>query len=181
ISIGSRDGYFGDIANLAGEIVGHGVHVVGQIFPSAGYARHDRLAAELAFGPDLAGNAADFSGERIELVDHRVDSVLQLEDFAFDIDRDLSIEVATCNRRCDLGDIAYLGGQVSTHGVDGVGKILPCSSDARHGSTHAEPSLGADFARDAGHFRSEAVELIDHGVDRVLERQNFALHFDGDL
>src|SRR5262249_8557456 len=135
ITIGNRDGYFGDIANLAGEIVGHGVHVVGQIFPGAGDARHDRLAAELAFGPDLTGNAADFSGETIEVVDHCVDGVLQLEYLVFDIDRDLSIEVATCNRRCDLGDVADLRGQVSTHGVDGVGKILPCSSDARHGST----------------------------------------------
>src|SRR6202451_1260815 len=38
----------------------------------------------------------------------------------------------------------------------------------------AEQALGADFAGDAGDFRGEAVELIDHRVDGVLELQNFA-------
>ena len=37
---------------------------------------------ELAFGADLAGHAGDFGGEAVELVDHRVDRVLQLEDLA---------------------------------------------------------------------------------------------------
>ena len=40
------------------------------------------LAAELAFGADLAGDAGHFGGEGVELVDHRVDGVLQLQDLA---------------------------------------------------------------------------------------------------
>ena len=40
------------------------------------------LAAELAFGADLARDARDFAGEGVELVDHRVDRFLQLQDFA---------------------------------------------------------------------------------------------------
>ena len=47
------------------------------------------LAAELAFGADLAGHAAHFAGEAVELIDHRVDRVLQLEDLAADVDGDL--------------------------------------------------------------------------------------------
>ena len=34
---------------------------------------HLRLAAELAFGADLAGHARHFRGEAAELIDHRVD------------------------------------------------------------------------------------------------------------
>ena len=41
-----------------------------------------RLAAELAFGADLARDAGHFGGEAVELIDHRVDGVLQLEDLA---------------------------------------------------------------------------------------------------
>ena len=55
---------------------------VGQVLPGAGHALDVGLAAELAFGADLAGHAGDFGGERAELVDHRVDGVLELEDLA---------------------------------------------------------------------------------------------------
>ena len=61
---------------------GHEVDVVGQVAPRAGDALHLRLAAELALGADLAGDARDLVGERRELVDHRVDRVLELEDLA---------------------------------------------------------------------------------------------------
>ena len=50
---------------------------------------HVRLAAELAFGADLARHARDLGGERAELIDHRVDGVLQLEDLAVHVDGDL--------------------------------------------------------------------------------------------
>ena len=40
------------------------------------------LTAELAVGADLAGHAGHFRGEGVELIDHRVDGVLELEDLA---------------------------------------------------------------------------------------------------
>ena len=40
------------------------------------------LAAELALGADLAGDAGDFGGEGAQLIDHRVDGVLELQDLA---------------------------------------------------------------------------------------------------
>ena len=53
-----------------------------------------RLTAEFAFGANFAGDAGDFRGERIELIHHRVDGVLQLEDLALHVDRDLLRQVA---------------------------------------------------------------------------------------
>ncbi len=44
----------GDVTHLAGQVAGHRVNVVGEILPGAGDARHLGLAAELAFGADLA-------------------------------------------------------------------------------------------------------------------------------
>ena len=58
------------------------------------HAGHLGLAAELAFGADLAGDAGDLVGEAAQLVDHRVDRVLQLEQLAPDVDGDLLREVA---------------------------------------------------------------------------------------
>ncbi len=62
-----------------------------------------------------------------------------------------------------------------------VGQILPGAGDARHAGLAAEPSFGAHFARHAGHFAGEAVELVHHGVERFLELQDLAAHVDGDL
>ena len=89
VAVGDGGHDLGDAADLAGEVAGHEVHVVGQVLPGAGDAFHLGLAAELAFGADFAGHAGHFGGERAELIDHRVDGVLQLEDFALHIDGDL--------------------------------------------------------------------------------------------
>ena len=39
-------------------------------------------------------------------------------------------------------------------------------------------SLGADLARDARHLGRERRELIDHPVDRLLERRDLAVGVD---
>ena len=82
VAVGDRGRDLGDVAHLAGQVAGHRVDVVGQVLPGAGDARHLGLAAELALGADLARHARHLAAKRVELVDHRVDGVLQLEDLA---------------------------------------------------------------------------------------------------
>ena len=176
---GGRD--FGDVAHLGGQVAGHEVDVVGQVFPGAGDARHLRLAAELAFGADFARDARHFRGETVELIHHRVDGVFEFENFAAHVDGDLARQVAARHRGRHLRDVADLVGQVAAHRVDGVGQVLPGAGDAGHDRLAAELAVGADFARDARHFRGEGAQLIHHRVDGFLELQNFAAHVDGDL
>src|SRR5262249_15844046 len=45
----------------------------------------------------------------------------------------------------------------------------------------AELPFGADLARDAGDLGGEGAELVDHGVDGVLELEDLALDVDGDF
>ena len=135
---------------------------------------HLRLAAEFAVRADFAGHARDFSGERVELVHHRVDGVLQFENFAFHVDRDLARQVAAGHGRRDFGDVSHLAGQVAGHRVDGVGEILPRSGDAGHVGLSAQSAFGADFAGHARHFAGERVQLVHHRVDGFFEQQNFA-------
>src|SRR5207244_6042185 len=75
-----------------------------------------------------------------------------------------------CGHPCD---VAHLRGQVAGHEVDAVGQILPGSADAFDDSLPTQLAFGADFARHAGDFGSEGVELIDHGVDGVFEVEDF--------
>ena len=90
--IAVRDGGcdFGDVSHLAGKVAGHEVDVVGEIFPGSADAGHLRLSAQLAFGTHFAGHAGHFSGERVELIDHRVDGVFEFENFAFHVDCDFA-------------------------------------------------------------------------------------------
>jgi hypothetical protein len=56
-------------------------------FHVPGDAGHDGLAAEAPVGADLARDARHLGGERAQLVDHRVDGLLELQDLAADVDR----------------------------------------------------------------------------------------------
>ena len=169
-----RGGHLGDVAHLGGQVAGHRVDAVGQVLPGAGDAGHVGLAAEPAFGADLARHARHLAGEAVELVDHGVERFLQLKDFAAHVDRDLARQVAAGDGGRHLGDVAHLAGQVAGHRVDAVGQILPGAGDARHLRLAAELAFGADLARHARHFAGEGVELVDHGVERVLQLQDFA-------
>ena len=78
-------------------------------------AGHLGLAAELAFGADLARHARHFGGERSQLLDHRVDGVLELQNLAAHVDGDLLRQVAVGDGDGHLGDVAHLGGEVAGH------------------------------------------------------------------
>src|SRR5262249_14866656 len=86
-----------DVADLAGQVRRHRVDVIGEVHLGAADAGHFRLAAELAFGADLTRHARHFRGEGVQLIHHRVDGVLQPQNFAFDVDGDLAGEVALRN------------------------------------------------------------------------------------
>ena len=176
---GGRD--FGDIAHLAGEVARHRVDVVGEILPGAGDARHDGLAAELALGADLARHARDLGREAVQLIDHRVDGFLQLQDLAAHVHRDLARQVAARDGGRDFGDIAHLAGEIARHRIDVLGQILPHAAHVFDIGLPAELAVGAHFARDARHLGGKAVQLIDHRVDGFLQLQDLAAHVHRDL
>ena len=156
-----------------------------KILPGSGHAGHDGLAAQLAVGADFAGHARHFRSEGAQLVDHRIDGFLELQNFAADVDGDLARKVAAGHRRCHLGDVAHLAGQVRGHGVDRVGQILPGAGHAGHHGLAAELAVGAHFAGHARHLGGEDAELLNHRVDDVggakeLAFERAAIHVEAD-
>src|SRR5207247_7612 len=108
IAPGDGGGDLRDVTHLTCQVAGHRVDVVGEVFPGAGRPLHVGLATQPALGTDLARHARDFRGEGVQLVDHDVDRVLQLEDLPLHLDRDLLGEVALLHRGRDIGDVAHL-------------------------------------------------------------------------
>src|SRR3546814_410366 len=64
--------YLGDVADLAGQVGGHRVHIVGKVLPGAGDALDLGLAAELALVADLARHTRHLGGEGGKLLNHPV-------------------------------------------------------------------------------------------------------------
>ena len=87
---------------------------------------------QLTLSSHFTRHARYFASERIELIHHRVDGVLQIEDFALYSDNDLSRQVALCNRS---------GGQV-----------LPDAGNAFHAGLAPELAFSSHFTRHARYF-----------------------------
>ncbi len=181
VAVGDRGDDPRDAAHLLREVPRHEVHVVGQAAPHAGYAAHLGLAAELPFGTHLARDARHLGGEGVQLIDHRVDGVLQLEQLAFHVDGDLAGEVAVGDGSRHRRDVANLAGQVRRHQVHVVRQLLPHAEHAANLGLAAELALHADVSRHARHLIGEGAQLVDHRVDDVLQIEELAADFDGDL
>src|SRR5207249_5997960 len=80
-----------------------------------------------------------------------------------------------------LRDTPSLRGPLAVYRVDAVGQVLPGPGHAADLRLPPELAFGPDLPGHAGDLRGEAVELINHGVDGVLQFQDLAPHVDGDL
>src|SRR5207253_2764716 len=103
------------------------------------------------------------------------------QNLALDIDGDLPGQVAIGYRRGHVRDVAHLAGQVPSHRVHAIGEVLQSGGAATNIGLAAELALGAHLTGHARHLGREAVELVHHAVDGVLQLQDFAPHVDGDL
>ena len=181
VALGDCGRHLGDGAHLGSQVRGEQIDVARQILPGARRAGHVRLAAQAPLNAHLACDGGHLIGEGGQRVGHVVDGLGQRRDFALGGDGEILLQIAVRNRGHHLDDAAHLLGQVRRHDVDGVGKILPSAGDPGHLSLAAEPALGTDLARHPRDFAGEAVQLVDHRIDGVLELENLALYVHGDL
>ena len=155
ISVRNGCRYVCDVAHLVRQIACHEVHAVGQIFPGSRDTVHFRLSAQFSFGTHFARHTRHFRSERIQLVHHRVDGVLQFENFAFDVDRDLSSTSRRSRPQLSLPRCFAPGRQVAGHEVHAVRQILPGTSHALHICLSAQFPFRTHFPRHTGYFRCE--------------------------
>ena len=63
IAVGDGRCNFRNVSDLAGQVAGHQVHVVGQVLPRARHALNFGLSAELSFRTHFASHACHFRCE----------------------------------------------------------------------------------------------------------------------
>ena len=108
-SIGHGGHDFDDASHLGRQVSRHDVDVVGQILPGAGDTGHLGLAAQFAICAHLAGHTGDLRRETAQLIDHRIDRVLELQDLTLHVHGDLFGQVAVGHGDGYIGDVAHLG------------------------------------------------------------------------
>jgi len=177
VATGDGSRHLRDVTDLRREVGGHGIDVVGQVLPRAGHARHERLAAELAFSADFAGHACHFGCKRAQLFNHRINSFLELEDFTANVHGDLLGKVTVSHGDRNIGDVTDLRRKVTGHLVDRLGQFAPHAGNFSHLRLAAELAFDTHFARHANHFHGEAGELFHHAVDQFGRAEIFALQW----
>src|SRR5260221_148420 len=83
------------------------------------------LVRLLAIDPHFARHARYFRRKSVELVHHRVDRVLELQNLALHVHRDLARQISARHGRRHAGDISHLVGQVAGHRINRLGQIPP--------------------------------------------------------
>ncbi len=181
IAVGHGRHHFYDTPYLVSKVVSHYVHVVRQIFPGTCNTRNLCLAAKFTFGSHFTCHTSYLGREAVQLIHHRVDRVLQLQNFSAYVDGNLARQVAARNSGGYLCNTAHLVGKVGRHYVYVIGQILPGTCDTRHARLASELSFGTYFPRYPRYFGRKAVELIHHRIDRVFQLQDFAFYIHGDF
>ena len=89
------------------------------------------------------------------MIDHGVDRVFQLENFATNINRDFLGKIAIGDRSCDVGNVSDLAGKIPRHRVHRVGQILPRPGYSLDLGLAAKLSFGTDFTGNTCDLRSK--------------------------
>jgi len=153
----------------------------GEFLPRAGDAAHVGLSAQSARRCRTSrATRVTSAGERVELIDHRVDGGLELEHLAAHRDGDLLGEVAIATAVVTSAMLRTCAVRVAGHLLTEVGEVFPGSGDAFDLRLTAQPSFGADFARDARHLAGERVELVDLVLTVTLRSATSPYDVDGE-
>ncbi len=80
-------GYLGNVTHLTGKVAGHLVYRVGKSFQVPATPFTCAWPPSLPSVPTSSATRAT-SEEKVQLVNHRIDGILQLEDFPFYVHRD---------------------------------------------------------------------------------------------
>ena len=102
-----------------------------------------------------------------QVLNHRVDVVLELDDLTARVDLDFTREVALSDCGRDVRDGAYLGGKVGCQQIHVVGQIFPDARCARDVGLTAQAAFDADFARDGRDLFGKDRQRVGHAVDRL--------------
>ena len=124
---------------------------------------------ELALRADLARHARDLGDEAVELVDHVVDRVLELEHLALDVGGDLLAQVAVRHRADDALHLVAGADEVLDQAVDRLDAAAPDLVGALEGDALGELALLADDAADALELVAERLVRPDDVVQPVRD------------
>ena len=158
VAVGHADGHLGDVAHLRCQIAGHLVDRVGEFLPHPRHALDPGLAAELALGAHLAGDARHLGREDRELLDHRVHQLGRAQKFSLErasvhLEVHRLSEVALGDGTDGASNLGRGPHQIVHQRIDAVDLRRPVTDRPRHRHALLQPSFFA-------HGRAQAGDLV---------------------
>ena len=83
-AVGHGGGDTSNVANLAGQVAGHQVYVIGEILPGSRHATYVGLTAQLALRTHLPSDPRNLRGKRTQLIHHCVYRTGSAEELALE-------------------------------------------------------------------------------------------------
>ena len=116
-----------------------------------------------------------------EIVDHRVDVVFELGDFAARIDLDRPGQVALGHGGRHFGDRAHLRREVRGQQIDVTGQVLPRAGGARARWPDRRDGLRRRLRARRSSPDRRRCQRVGHVVDGLGQRRDLALRLHGEL
>ncbi len=177
---GGRD--LRDVAHLRGEVGGEAVDVVGQVLPRSADAFDVGLPAELSLVTDFFRDARDLGGERVELIDHRVDGRADAEKLAahrapVDLEDHLLRQVAARDGGDDARDLVGRRDEVGDQLVDRAHAVRPLALRRADRSALVHLAFLADDLADANELARHVLVHADDVVQQLAGAAQDAVLF----
>src|SRR5581483_2197720 len=161
-----------DVADLVGQVAGHGVDAFGQISPGSGDGGDYSLTAQFAFGSYFARNARHFAREGIQLLHHGVDHARGVQEFAAQwtavhLQSHGLREIAFGHRADHARDFRGRLHQVANKAVHRLHALRPSPGHRANGSTLGDFAVLTDGPADALEFAGHLLVDFEDVVQRV--------------
>ncbi|MNC19099.1 hypothetical protein D3C75_670250 [compost metagenome] len=127
------------------------------------------MSAKFPFCAYLPCHGGYLVRESSQRLDHIVDCIRQLGDFAFGFHSQFLLQVTVRYRRYDLGDSAHLIRQVGRHNINVVGEVFPDPPHTADLGLSAQFTVRTNLTRHTRNLRGERIQLIHHRIDCVLQ------------
>src|SRR6185437_12142368 len=181
VTVGHRRGHLGDVAHLRGQVTRHLIHGIGEVLPGSAYPRYVGLATQLTFRSHITGHTRYFGTKRVQLVHHRIDRILQLQDLSFYVHRDLATKVTLRHRGGHLGDVPHLRRKVTRHHVHRVRSVVRGARYTFYRGLATQLTFRTHLTRHTRHLEGEGVQLVHHRIDRILQLEDLSFYIHRDL
>ena len=170
VALGHRRRHVGDVSHLVGEVVGHQVDVVGEVFPDSGDPFDSGLTSQLTLSAHFPRYSRYLVGEGVQLSHHPVADLGRSQELpperpAFLVGQNALGKIPFGHRTDNPGDLLSRPGQVGDQLVYRLHALRPISLGSAEREAFGDFTLNSNRLTDIFQFSGKMLVALDQGVE----------------